>query len=120
MGRHSVLNRGCRIDTRGGVRVGENVSVSEDVVILTASHDPQSSSFAGRHAEVTVDDYAWIGTRAMLLPGVHVGRGAVVAAGSVVTRNVAPMMIVAGTPAREIGRRHCELKYHIDYRRSWH
>lgn len=120
IGDHSVLNRGCRIDTRGGVFIGENVSVSEEVVILTASHDPNSISFAGKRSPVKIEKFAWIGTRAMLMPGVTIGRGAVVAAGSVVTKDVASKAIVAGVPAREIGTRDCEPSYTLDYQRAWH
>ena len=49
---------------------------------------------------ITIDDGAWIGSRVVILPGVHVGKGAVVAAGAVVTRNVPPQAMVAGVPAR--------------------
>jgi maltose O-acetyltransferase len=54
---------------------------------------------------VSIEDYVWLGARAVILPGVTVGRGAVVAAGSVVTKNVPPLTIVAGIPARPVGMR---------------
>ena len=65
-------------------------------------HDPL---FPEVLAPVTVCDYAWVGSRAMILPGVTVGEGAVVAAGAVVTRDVAPYSVVAGVPARPVGTR---------------
>jgi len=117
MGHHSVLNQKCRIDSRGGVDIGENVSISAEVCILTADHDPQSPDFAGRSAPVRIEDYAFIGTRAMILRGVTVGRGAVVAAGAVVTKDVQAFSIVAGCPAAPIGTRPENLDYTLDYGR---
>lgn len=120
MGANSVINENCRIDTRGTVYIGDNVSISARVDILTADHDVQHSLFAGRARAVRIKDYAFIGTRALLLPGVTIGRGAVVAAGSVVTRDVPDHTIVAGNPARPIGLRSHDLRYLLDYRRLLH
>jgi acetyltransferase-like isoleucine patch superfamily enzyme len=115
MGSHSTVNQECRLDNRGGITIGENVSVSAQVCILTAEHDAHSPTFAGRDRGVQIDDYAFIGTRAMILPGTTIGRGAIVAAGAVVTKEVPPLSIVAGSPAREIGRRDPTLDYKVDY-----
>ena len=72
MGASSVINQGCRLDTRGTIEIGEHVSISAEVCILTADHDPQSPTFAGRMRPVRIEDYVFVGTRAMLLPGVTV------------------------------------------------
>ena len=117
MGHHSVVNQKCRIDPRGEVVIGNNVSISSEVCILTADHDPQSPQFGGRSDPVRIEDYAFIGTRAMILRGVTVGSGAVVAAGAVVTKDVAASSIVAGCPAVPIGTRPANLDYTIDYGR---
>ncbi len=117
MADHSVVNQKCRLDTRGTITIGSNVSISAEVCILTADHDPASPSFAGRHRPVTIGDFVFVGTRAVILPGVTLGKGAVVAAGAVVTRDVAPFDIVAGCPARKIGSRNKELLYETDYGR---
>ena len=117
MGANSVVNQRCRLDNRGGITIGENVSISAEVCILSADHDVQSRNFAGRERAVVIEDYVFVGTRAMLLPGVHLGRGAVVAAGAVVTRNVEPYTIVAGVPAKPIGTRSQDLDYHARYDR---
>jgi len=74
LGDHSTINRGCRLDNRGGLEIGSNVSISAEVCILTADHDPQSASFAGRTKPVRIGDQVFIGTRAMILPGVTIGR----------------------------------------------
>lgn len=111
MKRNSVINQGCRLDNRGGIFIGENVSVAAEACILTADHDLGASDNAGRVRPVIIEDFAFVGTRAMILPGVTIGKGAVVAAGAVVTRTVKPYSIVAGVPAREIGQRRQDLDY---------
>ena len=113
---HSVINQGRRLDTRGGIYIGSYVSISEEVSILTADHDVRDPRFRGRLRPVQIDDFVFVGTRAMILPGVHLGRGAVVAAGAVVTKDVPPLHIVAGCPAKCIGLRPDQFDYHLDYR----
>lgn len=117
IGENSVINANCRLDNRGGLTIGENVSISEGVIILTADHDITSSAFAGRSREVTIEDYVWLGTRAMIMPGITIGKGAVVAAGAVVTRNVDPLCVVAGVPAKVIKMRDVNLLYQTVYMR---
>ena len=117
IGKSSTINERCRLDNRGGLTIGENVSVSAETCILTADHDPHDPTFAGRNRPVVVEDYAFIGTRALILPGITIGRGAVIGAGAVVTKDVPSLAIVAGSPAREIGKRNPNLNYEVDYRR---
>ena len=115
-----VINKGCRLDSRGGIQIGSNVSISEDVCILTADHDPNTSDFRGRTRPVVIEDYVFIGTRAMILPGVTLHRGAIVAAGAVVSRDGAALDIVGGIPARTIGKRNPDLAYVAEYSRFFH
>ncbi len=117
LGDHSVINEHCRLDNRGSLRIGNNVSISSEVCILTADHDPQSESFAGRNRHVELEDNVFIGTRALILPGTRIGRSAFVAAGSVVTKDVEPFAIVAGNPAKLIGQRPQNLNYQLNYAR---
>lgn len=117
LGKNSVINSRCRIDNRGQVIIGENVSISQEVIILTADHDIDSADFRGQNKTVRIEDYVWIGTRVTILPGVTVGRGALIGAGSVVTRDVAPFTIVAGVPAKVIRKRREDLNYKTSYRR---
>jgi acetyltransferase-like isoleucine patch superfamily enzyme len=105
IGAHSRINRDCCLDARGSLRIGDNVSVSPEVVILTASHRVDDPEFRVETRPVVVEDNVWIGTRAMILPGVTLGRGCVVSAGAIVTRDVPPLAIVAGVPARRVGER---------------
>ena len=111
MKRNSVINQKCRLDNRGGIFIGENVSVAAEACILTADHDFRTPDNVGRQRPVVIEDFAFVGTRAMILPGVTIGKGAIVAAGAVVTRSVAPYTVVAGVPAREIGQRQQDLDY---------
>ena len=111
IGNHSHINRGCTLDARGTIKIGENVSISHGVAIITGSHDKDSYNFQARFLPIRIDDYAWIGVNATILQNVHVGKGAVVCAGAVVTHDVKPYTIVGGIPAREIGNRNQNFNY---------
>ncbi len=87
------------------VSIGHDVAVANDLTILTAEHEVNSADFAETGAATSIGDYAWLPTKIIILPGAHVGEGAVVGAGSVVTRPVEPYTIVAGNPARKVGDR---------------
>jgi acetyltransferase-like isoleucine patch superfamily enzyme len=105
IGARTWINRRTCLDLRGGLEIGADVSVSPEVMILTAAHDPKDPRFKYVSSRVVVEDHVWIGSRATIMPGVTIGRGAVVAAGAVVTRDVEPLTIVGGVPARKIGTR---------------
>jgi acetyltransferase-like isoleucine patch superfamily enzyme len=111
IGHHSHINRGCTIDARGGITIGNNVSVSYNVSIMTGSHDYNNPNFRGRFLPVHIDDYVWIGNNAVIQQNITIGRGAVVCAGAVVTKDVPSFTVVAGVPARPIGQRQKELNY---------
>lgn len=108
IGRNSRIDRDCTLDLRSGLTIGDNVAVSPGVMILAGTHDVNDPRFpdspVGPYA-IAIEDHVWIGTRAMVMPGVTLGRGAVVAAGAVVTKDVPPLTIVAGVPAKPIGMR---------------
>ena len=112
IGKYSHINRGCLIDARGGLRIGDNVSISHNVSIVTGGHDHQSPIFAGKFQPIFIDDYVWIGVGAIVLQGVHIGKGSVVCAGAVVTKDVGDYEIVAGVPAKKVGERNHNLEYH--------
>jgi acetyltransferase-like isoleucine patch superfamily enzyme len=113
IGARSVINRDCCIDVRTGLTIGDDVSISPEVAILTTQHDLNEAEFALQGKRVVIEDHVWIGMRAMVLPGVTIGRGAVIAAGAVVTKDVAPLDIVAGIPARPVGRRALDPHYRL-------
>lgn len=117
LGKRNVINFGCLFDGRRfAIRTGNDVSIGPEAAILTLGHDPHSDSFADRGGEVILENKVWIGFRAIILPGVKVSEGAVVAAGAVVTKSVEPFSIVAGVPARKIGERNPKLDYQLNYK----
>lgn len=105
IGENTVVNPSVVLDARGGLTIGCNVSLSREVFILTLSHDYNTSNFELVPGTVNIADNVWIGVRAIIMPGVNIGKGAVVAAGSVVTKNVSDFEVVAGVPAKVIGTR---------------
>lgn len=107
----TVVGHGCHLDARGGLHLGRHVNVSSEVNIWTNEHDAQAADFRIISAPVTIGDHAWLGNRAIILPGVTVGEGAIVCSGAVVTKDVAPFTIVGGVPARPIGSRQRTLRY---------
>lgn len=99
------------------LRIGNNVSIAGEVRIFTMQHDIDDPDFKEVEGEVVVDDYAAIGTRVTILPGVHIGKGAVVASGAVVTHDVEPYSLVGGVPAKHIRYRSKDLQYTLKFAR---
>lgn len=117
LGNRSVINFGSLLDGRRyRIIVGDDVSIGPEAAILTLGHAPNSRAFSLAGGDVAVGNHAWICYRAIILPGVTIGEGAVVAAGAIVTKDVAPFTIVAGNPARKVGDRPKDLDYKLDYR----
>lgn len=105
IGSHTWVGEGAWLHALGKIRVGSNVCVSQDAYLETGSHDWTHPRFRLIVAEVVVEDGAWIGARAMVLPGVTVGADAVVTAGSVASRSLPPGMICRGNPAVPVRKR---------------
>lgn len=105
IGTGSTINYRCLFDNRGGVHIGRRVGVGADVAFITSDHDssnPRCRAGTGALAPIRIEDGAWIGSRATLLPGVTIGAGAIVAAGAVVNRDVPAHTLFGGVPARKI------------------
>ncbi len=106
-----VIGKGCSIgprvllDARKGLVIGNNVTIAYDAIIWTLHHDMNSPDFKGVGGTTNIGDYAWVCSRAIILPGVNIGEGAVVASGAVVTKDVEPYAVVGGMPAKKIGER---------------
>ena len=111
IGNHSHINQDCIIDARSGITIGDNVSISHRVALMTGSHDINSEDFKYKGQPIVIGDYAFIGVNATVLQGVKVGKGAVVCAGAVVTKDVPDYAIVAGVSAKIIGYRSKDLNY---------
>lgn len=112
VGSYTDINRGCFLDGRGGITIGNNVSISHEVKLITGSHDMNSERFNGLYKPIVIDDYAWLGAGCTILQGVNIGKGAVVCAGAVVTHDVKPYDVVGGVPAKHIKTRSKNLNYH--------
>lgn len=103
IGERTFINSNVRFASRGGVTIGRFVQIAANVNFETTSHTVRfepGRTRANICAPVIVSDHVWIGAGAIILPGVTIGRGAVVAAGAVVHRDVPPMTVVGGVPAR--------------------
>lgn len=115
------LGKGCIVGDRaildarrGGIEIGENVNIGSNVSFYTDSHDfndPYFHASSEKVGGIKIGNRAWIGPNSVILHGINLGEGAVVAAGSVVTKHVPPYTVVGGIPARKIADRNQNLKY---------
>jgi putative colanic acid biosynthesis acetyltransferase WcaF len=105
IGDHCIIGFRCFLGGEGGITIGNNVNIASFSVLLGGWHDINDPTFASEMRPIVVEDYAWIATGATVMAGVRIGRGAVVAAGAVVTRDVPPYAVVGGVPAKRIGDR---------------
>lgn len=116
LGSGVVINWGSVLDGRRyPIQIGDNVSIGPRATILTLGHDPQDPSFSDKGGPVTIGNRAWLGYGCIILPGVSIGEGAIVGAGTVVARDVEPFTIVVGNPARVVGERTEKLMYELEY-----
>jgi acetyltransferase-like isoleucine patch superfamily enzyme len=111
IGPGTVIGHWATLDGRRGIAIGRDVNLSSEVALWTLQHDPDDRRFGVRGGPIAIEDHAWISFRATVLPGVTIGRGAVVAAGAVVTGDVEEYTVVGGVPARQIGTRSRDLDY---------
>ncbi len=105
IGEDTIIGDHCFLDGRASLKIGSHTAIASQVLIYNSQHDVDSEDFRPVEYPIEIGDYCFIGVRAIILPGVKIGRGAIVASGAVVTKDVAPMMIVAGVPAKEIRKR---------------
>jgi len=102
----------CEISLHARVEIGRRAVVNDGAVLLTGSHALRSSDWRLCTAPITIGEYAWIAQNAIILPGVSIGRGAVVGAGTVVRENVPDYALAIGNPASIIvGKRQPVLAY---------
>ncbi|MEK7597434.1 MAG: acyltransferase [Patescibacteria group bacterium] len=105
IGEDSIIGEGVVLDGRDQLSIGSHVDIATEVMIYNSQHDVNSENFAATTAPVKIEDYVFIGPRVIILAGVTVGRGAIIGAGAVITKDVPPYAIVGGVPAKIIGER---------------
>ncbi len=105
IGDDTFLNYGVSVGATGEIRIGARVNIGPYVMIIdTVFHDAYDRSLVPPPMPVVIEDDVFLGAKCSVMPGVRIGRGAVVATGSVVTKDVPPFTIVGGVPAKEISR----------------
>ena len=103
IGENCFIQQCCTFFGRGGITIGDGVFIGPKVNLITINHDPDPDNRSATYGRpITIGDKVWIGINSTILPGVTIGYGAIVGAQSVVTRDVPPMTVVAGNPARVI------------------
>ena len=105
IGQDTIIGENAVLDGRDKLVIGSHVDIASEVMIYNCEHDVQSADFHAVSAPVIIEDFVFIGPRAIILPGVKIKKGAVVGAGAVVTKDVSEFTIVGGVPAKEIGER---------------
>jgi len=106
----------CMLDARAGIYIGNQVTIASDVQIIGGGHDVNHPDFLPVPIPTVISDYVWIASRAMVLPAL-IGRGAVVAAQALVTKDVDELNIVGGVPAKVIGKRDPDVLLYTNTRR---
>ena len=120
IGQNCHIGRFCQIDARGGINIGHNVCIASHTLVVTADHNIHSPNFEGRLGAVEIGDYVWLCSRVIVVKGIKIGTGAVVAAGSVVTKDVLSHTVVSGVPAVRIGSRSSDLTYDLSNGPLWY
>lgn len=103
IGSHSFVNTGSILSARYSITIGKNCQIANQVIIMDSDfHGVEDREQQEKPSPIVIEDDAWIATRATILKGVRIGKGAVVAAGAVVTKDVPPYSMVAGVPAKVV------------------
>lgn len=113
LGDYSGLGIHCKV--RGPLQIGANVMMGPDVMIIPANHSTERTDIPMRgqrgkmDRKIVISDDVWIGARVIILPGVHIGKGAILGAGAIVTKDVPEYAVVGGNPAKIIKYRKNEI-----------
>ncbi len=105
VGHDTIIGDRCFLDGRAPLTIGNHVGIASQVLIYNDEHDINSLDYGNSFGPVTIEDYVFIGPRAIILPNTKIGKGAVVAAGAVVTKDIPEFEIWGGVPAKKISDR---------------
>jgi acetyltransferase-like isoleucine patch superfamily enzyme len=119
IGSNTIIGNDAFLDGRYGICIGDCVVTGSEVAIYTAQHDVDDPNFGVEGGPVVIEDYVYLGPRSIILPSVHIGYGAVVMAGAVVTKDVPDYGIVGGVPAKIIRQRSNNLTYKPKFRKPF-
>ena len=113
IGNNVIIGRNCVF--LGEIIIKNNVSITAETYVFATSHLIDSPTFETVYKPVIIEDHVWIGARAMVLPGVTIGRGAVLGAASVATKDLLPFSVCVGSPAKEVRKRSEAINYTLSY-----
>lgn len=105
IGKDTIIGDHAFLDGRAPLIIGDHVDIASSVMVYNSEHDLESADFKARTEAVEIGDFVFVGPRVTILPGVKVGKGAVIAASAVVVKDVPEFTIVGGVPAAKIGER---------------
>lgn len=101
------------LDARGGITINHDTNISSHTIFITGSHNIDDPKFTASFKPINIGHHCWIGTGAIILQGVSIGDGAVIAAGAVVTKDVPSNEVWGGVPAKFIRKRNPKFDYHV-------
>jgi maltose O-acetyltransferase len=113
IGENTVIGTGVYLS--GEITIGNNVSLTAFCHIQSSSHYKNSPIFEGYSKPIIIDNRAWIGVRSYIGPGIHIGEGGILAAQSVLTKDIMPFTVWGGCPAKEISKRSSDINYTVYY-----
>ena len=105
IGKDTIIGDHCFLDGRDKLTIGNHVGIASQVLIYNDEHDINSEDYGNSFGPVEIGDYVFIGPRAIILPNIKIGKGAVVAAGAIVTKDIPEFEIWGGVPAKKISDR---------------
>ena len=105
IGHDTIIGDHCFMDGRAPLKIGNHVGIASQVLIYNDEHDINSPDYGNSFGPVEIGDYVFIGPRAIILPNIKIGKGAIVAAGAIVTKDIPEFEIWGGVPAKKIGDR---------------
>lgn len=105
IGHDTIIGDHCFMDGRAPLKIGNHVGIASQVLIYNDEHDINSPDYRNSFGPVEIGDYVFVGPRAIILPNIKIGKGAIIAAGAVVTKNIPDFEIWGGVPAKKISDR---------------
>jgi len=119
IGEGTIVGDYAMLDGNGGIEIGNNVNISSRSSLYSSQHLVQSPTFEGEFKKIKIGNRAWISSNTVVLPGVTIGEGAVLASGGIATNNLDSFMIYGGVPAKIIKKRSPDLSYYFDGKGTW-